>query len=289
MNRRVPWLPPALALAALAGCGGGGDAAAPVPAPAAAVWLDADRLQLFGAAQRVELGFDGRDAFIAHDGARTALGPGGRADLAYIGDSGAPAAGQGTQWLAFELRGDGYFSRQGQHLPLVLRFAQYPDPRRSGSAPRGVEGKMVFLGRDGAGLWDCAAPQVVGVYFETRVSGRDVVPDVSGVKCADAQPGLQDGLLYRVRIEADAHQIRYHITDAAGAPVSAGATADTDYPPLAWNQSFLQALGPAGAAPYGEHWRALQANTSFAFLAALTDSAQPWSLSFSAIASGWLP
>ena len=281
-------------LTALAGCGGG-DAAAPLPTPpapptsAATVWLDAERLQLFGAAERIELGFDGRDAFIARDGVRAALGPGGRADLAYIGDSGVPAAGQGTQWLAFALRGDGYFSHQGQHLPLALRFAQYPDPRASGSAPRGVEGKMVFIGRDGAGRWDCGPPPALGIYFETRVSGRGSAPDVAGVKCADARPGLQDGVTYLVRIEADSRQIRYRITDSTGAPVSAGASGDTDYPPSSVNQALLQALGPAGAEPYAAHWRALQGNTGFALLAAMTDTAQPWALSFSAIASGWLP
>lgn len=287
MAARLRWLGSGwMAALALAGCGGGGSAPGPVEASA---WVDAQRLQAFGAAHTVELGFDGQHAYIQRDGARAVTGPGGRPDLAYIGDSGAPAAGQATQWVSFDLRSVNYFAHQGQHLPLGLRFAQYPDPISSGTAPTGVEGKMIFLGRDG-GLWDCAHPQEVGVYFESRVSGRGAVDDISAVKCAHDRVGLVDGVSYHVRLEADAGRMRYRISDSAsGQLLSAGETGDTDYPPLAWSQPFMRLVASGQPSPYLGHWRALNDNTGFAFVAAMTNTATPWSLTFSNVATGWLP
>ncbi len=278
------WGMSCVAALALAGCGGG----ATDPAERG-TWVDAQRLQAFGPARTVALGFDGQDAYIQQDGARVVTGAGGRLDLAYIGDSGTPPAGQSTQWVSFGLRSVNYFAHQGQHLPLALRFAQYPDPRTSGTAPSGVEGKMIFVGR-GSGLWDCAYPQEMGVYFESRVSGRALMDDISAVKCAHDRVGLVDGVAYRVRLEADAKSVRYRITDSAsGTLVSSGETGDTDYPPLAWNEVFLRLVGSGQASSYTVNWRALNDNTGFAFVAAMTNFATPWSLTFSDIATGWLP
>jgi len=274
--------------ALLAGCGGGsGDAAAPAPEEPF-VWIDDGGIQAFGAASTVEMGFDGTSSYLRRDGRMITQAGIFKPDLAYIGFSGTPVAGQTTQWVRYVMRGDGYFTTQAQHLPIILRFAQYPDPRVTHQAPTAVEGKMVFFGRDGLRAWDCATPDAVGIYYETRVSGRNEVPDLGAVKCAQDQPGLRDGVWYQVEISAGMHGIAYTVTDEQGLPVATGSTDDRDYPSNDWNRAFLeQVVGSAPEEPFPQRYASMDSNHEFAFLSAFTNSGSAWSLTFKGIASGW--
>ena len=272
----------------LSACGGGDDGAS-APAPAAPyAWIDSGGIQAFGAAKTVEMGFDGATAYVRRD-SYTHTHPGSaRFDLSYIGDSGAPQLGQDTQWVRFAMRGERYFETQAEHLPIILRFAQYPDPRTAQQSPRSVGGKMVFFGRDGLRAWDCATPDAVGVYFETRVAARTEAPDISAVKCAQDNPGVLDGVWYRVEMSASAGRIAYSITDESGRTVSAAATDDRDYPASESNAAFLRdVVSDSPGAPWATRYAALNANQGFAFLSAFNNNRSPWSLRFSDVASGW--
>ncbi|WP_415163006.1 hypothetical protein [Ottowia sp.] len=286
MRGKAPLASLMAAAVALAGCGEGGGAAQPAQdAPAA--WFDQAGIQAFGPARTVVLGFDGTSSYIRQDD-RTHSRPGVFGpDLSYIRDSGAPAPGQAAQWLRFTLRGEAYFATQGQHLPIVLNFAQYPDPRSTRRSPAGVEGRMIFIGGDEPGAWDCPSRSSANIYFETRLSGRAEAPDVLAVKCARDAPGLRDGVAYRIEVSAGPRRIAYTIADEAGRVLAEGATDDGDYPPLSWNQPFLRQLTAADS-DFPARLAALAHNREFAVLAAFTTrNAGPWSLTLSDIASGW--
>jgi hypothetical protein len=270
-----------LAAAALAGCGGGGgDSPTPPPNEAPQSWLAGDGgIQAFGTARAVEMGFDGATSYVRQDGYTHARPGVFGATLAYIGASGAPAAGQATQWLRFAMRGDGYFATQAQHLPIGLNFAQYPDPRVAQSAPLGVEGRMIFFGRGG---WDCASASSISAYFETRISGRVEQPDVLGVKCAHDALGLRDGAWYQVEISAGPQGIAYSIADETGHVLSTGATADLDYPPSDWSQPLLDQMADPGSV-FHAHYADMTRNREFGFVAASTTNGSAWSLTFTRI------
>ncbi len=273
-------------LVVLAGCGGGGDSVPPAEDVPVA-WFDASRIQAFGPARTVVLGFDGTSSYIRQDDHMHSRPGVFATSLTYVGDSGAPPAGQATQWLRFAMRGEGYFTTQGQHLPIFLNFAQYPDPRSAQRSPAGVEGRMVFLGGDGLGAWDCPSHSSINIYFETRVSGRVEAPDVGAVKCAHDAPGLRDGVWYRIEVSAGPRRIAYTVADETGRVLAEGATDDDDYPPLDWNQTFLQQLAAPGS-DLPARLAALAHNREFAVLAAFTTrDAGPWSLTLADIASGW--
>lgn len=267
----------------LASCGGGGGAAGPDQSE----WIDPGRIQVFGSADAVEMGASEAVAYVSAGGQRRELAA-ATAGLSFIGDSGPPPPGAQIQWLRFELLSENYFASQGQHLPIVLRFAQYPDPRVTRTEPVAVEGKMVFLGRDDGGFWDCPTPSAIGVYFETRVSGDGVQPDLGAVKCAADAPGLHDGVRYIVELRAGAASIGYTIKTADGQVLSAATSGDLEYPPTPWNERFLsELLDPAAEPFYRDRYRRLDEHREFAFLAAFTNTTTPWSLRFSAIESGW--
>jgi hypothetical protein len=275
--------------AALAGCGGGGGDSdpevSPPPQPPFA-WFDQSRIQAFGSADTVELGFDGAASYVRQDG-YVHTRPGVFAtSLAYIGDSGAPTAGQTTQWLRFAMRGDGYFATQGQHLPIGLNFAQYPDPRVARSSPVGVESRIVFLGRDNVASWGCLNPSSVNAYFETRISGRIDQPDISAVQCAQDAPDLRDGIWYQVEISAGPQGIAYAIAGEDGRILFEVAMGDLDYPASDWNLPFLQQMADPGA-PFPAYYAAMTQNREFSFLASFTTDRSPWSLTFAGIDSGW--
>lgn len=277
---------PGLLAVLLAACGGG-DPHAPA-APPTAPWQDARRLQAFGPARSVSLGFDGVSSHVVQDGFRHVPAQGFAADLAYIGDTGAAPHPQARQWLRLALRGDRYFETQGQHLPIALRFAQYPDPRTSASEPLGAEGLMIFLGRDTEGHWDCPSRSSINVYFETRVSGRTETPDVRAIKCAHDAPGLQDGTWYRIDISAGAEDIRYAITTLSGQVLAQGQTDALNYPELPYNSDFLDHAGAARSRfDFAARYAGIREHTEFALLAAFTTPGPAWSLEFRDIESGW--
>lgn len=289
---RPPLLLCSLALT-LAACGGGdtdeGDAPDDGAGGPLASWMDAQRIQAAGPATHVEMGDDGASSYLLVQGTRLSDAGPAKPGLAYIGTSGPRAAGQGTQWLSFEMLGHNYFATQGEHLPLALRFRQFPDPFASGAPPQAVEGRMVFLGRDALRQWDCRRPDAVGVYFETRISGRQRLPDAVAAKCADDTLSLHDGQVYRVELRADAQRTAYRITAAdSGALLSQGSTGVLDFPPLPFNAAFLaEAANPAGNGPYAAYLQQQQESAAFALAATFLRPGQPWSLRFMNIASGW--
>ncbi|MDO5290797.1 MAG: hypothetical protein Q4F13_14370 [Pseudomonadota bacterium] len=277
----------------LAACGGGtddeGDAQDSGASGPLATWTDAQRIQASGPATHVEMGDDGTSSYLLVGSTRLSDPGQAKSALAYIGTSGPQPAGQGTQWLSFEMRGHNYFATQGEHLPLALRFRQYSDPFTTGTPPQAVEGRMVFLGRDALRQWDCSRPDAVGVYFETRVSGRNTLADAVAAKCADDTLSLRDGQVYRVELRADAQRTAYRITAAdSGALVSQGSTGVLDFPPLAFNAAFLAELAdPARNGPYASYLQQQEGHTAFALAATFLRPGQPWTLQFMNIASGW--
>ncbi len=271
-------------LLASCGGGGGGDDSLQINQTA---WVDPGRIQVFGSAETVEMGSDGFQAYVNADGYQRAQ-QSDTASLSFIGHSGVRPSGAQTQWLRFDMVGRGYFADQGQHLPIVMRFAQYPDPRVTQTPPLSVEGKMIFLGRDEGGSWDCPTRMDVGIYFETRVAGQTARPDIGAVKCADAQPSLKDEVSYAVEIRASSNRIAYSISGPDGRIVSSSTTDDRDYPPLDWNAVFnAQVLNPSVDTFYRDRYLQLDSNQEFAFLAAFTQTKRAWSLKFSRIQSGW--
>ena len=280
----------AVMAALLAACGGGGGGGStPAPQPAAPyAWTDANSIQAFGAATQVVMGFDGSASYLRQDSHTHTQAGSFKPDLSYIGDSGTPQVGQTTQWVRFALRGDRWFETQGAHLPIILRFAQYPDPQTAQQAPRSVEGQMVFFGRDGLGAWGCATPAAVGIYFETRIAGRTEVPDLGAVKCAQNDPGLRDGVWYRIEISAGPHEIAYTVADEAGRLIASGRTDDRDYPASDWNRAYLaEVVNAQPCSAWAARRAALDGNRSFAFLNAFGTASNPWTLSFADISSGW--
>ncbi|MDR2153802.1 MAG: hypothetical protein LBE78_02065 [Burkholderiaceae bacterium] len=267
---------------ALAGCGGGDSddddsgSGGPPPGDPFHAWYGQNRIQASGPARTVEIGFDGASSYVRRDGYNHAH-PGVRVtDLSYIGNSGAPAAGQTTQWLRFAVRGDGYFATQRGHLPIGLNFAQYPNSS-------GVEARIIFFSHGG---WDCPSQSSFSIYFETRISGRTEDADIAGVKCAHNAPGLRDGVWYQVEMSANRQGIAYAITGEDGRVVSTGSTDDLNYPLSDWNRPFLLQMGNPDSA-FRARYIALMQNREFAFVVATANNARPWSMTFTEIASGW--
>jgi hypothetical protein len=280
VRRRLEYWRQAAALlavgTALAGCGGGNDAeSSNMPPEEPHAWFDQDRIVVSGLAHTVELGFDGSSSYVRHD-SYAQTHPGVRVtDLAHIGNSGAPAAGQTTQWLRFAMRSDRYFTTQGGHLPIGLNVAQYPDSS-------GVEARFVFFGRGG---WDCPNSSSFNIYFETRILSH-IEDDLVAVRCAHNAPGLRDGVWYQIEMSANRQGIGYTIMDESGHVLSEGFTDDLDYPLLAWNLPFLQQMSNPNSA-FRTRYTALTQNQEFIFAVLTANNNNPWSMTFTEIASGW--
>ena len=130
------WLAALAFGALLAGCGGGsGGSVAPTP-DEPFVWTDDRGIQAFGAASTLEMGFHGTSSYLRRDGRMIAQAGIFKPDLAYIGSSGTPVAGQTTQWVRYACGATATSPRRPSIcqsscvLPGTLTDASRSKPRR---------------------------------------------------------------------------------------------------------------------------------------------------------------